>query len=752
MIKIAGVQMGNLTGGPSSLNLYELHDVSITTPLTGQYLRYNSTISEWQNSYLNTDVYNYIAASLSGTQGVSITAASGPETFTVGLGNITPTSVSSSGTVTGSNISGTSSGTNTGDQTITLTSDVTGSGTGSFATTLATVNVSPQTDTFRKITVNGKGLVTATSAVQTSDLSAVLGYTPGAGTVSTVSVTTANGVSGSVATATTTPAITLTLGAITPSSVAATGTVTGTNLSGSSSGTNTGDQTITLTGDITGSGTSSFATTLATVNLSPQTDTFRKITVNGKGLLTASTAVSASDITTALTYTPVNKAGDTMTGLLVLSADPAVALGAATKQYVDTVATGLAIHQSAVAGTTVNLTATYNNGAAGVGATLTNSTTQAALVIDTVTLAVNDRVLVKNQSTQYENGIYVVTDVGSGSTNWVLTRSADFDNSPPGEITAGDSLFITSGSQTATQWVQITTGIITVGTTAIVFTQFGGPGTYSAGTGINISSNIVSNTGVTSAVAGTNIAVSSATGAVTFSVTGTVSSATTATNLASGAANSIPYQTGSGATTFLAQGTGVLQEVAGAPSWTTTPTLTGTNFTGIPNGALTNSSLTLGSTSMALGSTTTTVAGLISVTSTTFVGALTGAASLNVLKTGDTMSGSLTATAFNATSTARVKDAIVDIGQSYLTRFMDMKPREYNRTDMASKHEFGFIAEEMVLVYPEVVATDTAGQVTGIDYGKLSTILTAKVQEQQAVIDKLQTQVAKIMEMLKGAI
>ena len=83
----------------------------------------------------------------------------------------------------------------------------------------------------------------------------------GSGTVTSVSVSTANGVSGTVANATTTPAITLTLGAITPSSVAATGTVTGTNLSG----TNTGDQTITLTGDVTGTGTGSFATTLGTV-------------------------------------------------------------------------------------------------------------------------------------------------------------------------------------------------------------------------------------------------------------------------------------------------------------------------------------------------------------------------------------------------------------------------------------------------------------------------------------------------------
>lgn len=106
------------------------------------------------------------------------------------------------------------------------------------------------------------------------------------GSVSSVSVTTANGISGTVANATSTPAISLTLGAITPSSVAATGTVTGSNLSG----TNTGDQTITLTGDITGTGTGSFATTLPTVN--SNVGTFNNVTVNGKGQVTAASNVS----------------------------------------------------------------------------------------------------------------------------------------------------------------------------------------------------------------------------------------------------------------------------------------------------------------------------------------------------------------------------------------------------------------------------------------------------------------------------
>ena len=165
-------------------------------------------------------------------------------------------------------------------------------------------------------------------------------------------------------------------------------------------------------------------------------------------------------------------------------ATPTNSTDAATKGYVDSVAEGLHIHASVVAATTANLTATYDNGTSGVGATLTNSGTQAALVIDGVTLSATQRVLVKNQTTQYENGIYTVTNTGSVSTNWVLTRATDFDTSA--EIQGGDFTFVTGGTAyDNTGWVQTSTSV-TVGTTAIVWQQFSGTGTYTASNGVQL--------------------------------------------------------------------------------------------------------------------------------------------------------------------------------------------------------------------------------------------------------------------------
>jgi len=191
-------------------------------------------------------------------------------------------------------------------------------------------------------------------------------------------------------------------------------------------------------------------------------------------------------------------------------ADPTADQDAATKKYVDDVAQGLNIHDSVVAGTTANLTATYSNGTAGVGATLTNSGTQVALTLDGVSLSTSQRVLVKNQTTTSQNGIYTVTTVGSGSTNWVLTRATDFDNAA--EIGGGDFVFITGGSTLDnTGWVCVDK-VTTVGTDPIVFTQFSGAGTYQAGNGLTLTGNTFSVTASTGiSVSGSGVAIDTAT-------------------------------------------------------------------------------------------------------------------------------------------------------------------------------------------------------------------------------------------------
>ena len=163
-------------------------------------------------------------------------------------------------------------------------------------------------------------------------------------------------------------------------------------------------------------------------------------------------------------------------------ATPTLSTDAATKAYVDGVAEGLHIHAASYAATTANLNATYSNGTAGVGATLTNAGAQAAFATDGVSPSINARILVKNQTTTSQNGIYTLTTVGTVSTNWVLTRATDFDTAA--EISGGDFTFVDAGSTLAnTGWVSVDE-VTTVGTDPIVFQQFSGAGTYTASTGV----------------------------------------------------------------------------------------------------------------------------------------------------------------------------------------------------------------------------------------------------------------------------
>jgi hypothetical protein len=228
--------------------------------------------------------------------------------------------------------------------------------------------------------------------------------------------------------------------------------------------------------------------------------------------------ITSLDVTTALGYTPVNKAGDTMLGFLTLNADPTSALHAATKQYVDNLSGGINFHAPCHVATTGNLSATYLNGVSGVGATLT-STVNAALVIDTHTLAVNDRVLVWQQSAGLENGIYSVTDAGSPTTPWILTRATDADNSPAGELQNGDFTFIQVGATYGGfGFILNTTGTITVGVTAINYVQFNAAQVVTAGFGLQeLTPNVLSvDTSVIATVASLGSYLTSATAAATY--------------------------------------------------------------------------------------------------------------------------------------------------------------------------------------------------------------------------------------------
>ena len=162
----------------------------------------------------------------------------------------------------------------------------------------------------------------------------------------------------------------------------------------------------------------------------------------------------------------------------------------ANKAYVDQVAQGLDTKPSCRVGTTANLSATYSNGTAGVGATLTNSGSQAALTIDGVTLSASDRVLVKDQTNAAHNGIYVVTTVGSGSANWVLTRATPEDQ--PSELSGGAFVFVEEGTANGDNGYVFThNGLPTFGTTDLDVAQFSGAGQVIAGAGLVKSGNTI---------------------------------------------------------------------------------------------------------------------------------------------------------------------------------------------------------------------------------------------------------------------
>jgi hypothetical protein len=277
--------------------------------------------------------------------------------------------------------------------------------------------------------------------------------------------------------------------------------------------TNGGTGASTLTGYVKGTGSTPM-TASATI---PSTD------ITGLGTMSTQNA-SAVAITggtasgVAITGSTINSttigAGTPSTGVFTsvamttgtITTAPTTGNDIVNKDYADAIASGINFHQSCRLATTTALAAnTYNNGASGVGATLT-ANANGALSVDSVAVVVGNRILVKNEVTQANNGVYTVTQTGSAGAPYILTRASDFDTAGAGvdKIDAGDFFLITAGAtQANTSWVQQTPLPITVGTTAIVFTQFGAPLTYTAGTGLNESPAYTFNIANTAVTAGT---------------------------------------------------------------------------------------------------------------------------------------------------------------------------------------------------------------------------------------------------------
>ena len=260
----------------------------------------------------------------------------------------------------------------------------------------------------------------------------------------------------------------------------------------------------------------------------------------------------------------------------------------ANKSYVDSLATGINFHAACNYATTTALAAnTYNNGTGGVGATLT-ANANGTLTIDGYTFLAGDvgkRILVKDESAGANNGAYTLTQAGTASLPYILTRATDFDTAGSGvdQIDQGDFFLVISGTDNAnTSWVQQTPLPITVGTTALVFIEFAAVQTYTAGTGLSLITNQFSITNIGTAgtygsATQTPVLTTNAQGQVTGVTNTTITPAVgSITGLATGVANFLATPTSANLAAAVTDETGT-----GALVFATSPTFV-TPILGVP--------------------------------------------------------------------------------------------------------------------------------------------------------------------------